>query len=170
MKTKYKMPLKKTHKTRKAKKMRGRGMGSHGWGARKKHKKSGHRGGGGMSGSGKRSDQKKTLITKMYGGKYFGKQGITSKRTKKDIRKRINLMKIDSNIESYGKKQGDKYEINLKDYKILAGSKDYKLKNKLVITAREASKGAIEMAKKAGGEIIFPVKKREVLINENKKN
>ena len=49
-------------------------MGTHGTGARKKAKGTGHRGGKGMSGSGKRADHKKTLITKLYGHKYFGKR------------------------------------------------------------------------------------------------
>ena len=52
-------------KRKKVSRMHGRGMGTHGWGARKKHKKSGHRGGTGMSGTGKRADNKKTLITKL---------------------------------------------------------------------------------------------------------
>jgi large subunit ribosomal protein L15 len=54
------MPMKKTHKRRKVSRMHGRKMGTHGWGARKKHKKSGHRGGTGMAGTGKRGDQKTT--------------------------------------------------------------------------------------------------------------
>ena len=49
----------KIKKGKKSVKMRGKKMGSHGGGARKKRKGSGHRGGKGMSGSGKRSDQKK---------------------------------------------------------------------------------------------------------------
>ena len=57
-----------------------------------------------MSGSGKRADHKKTLILKKYGHGYFGKQGITSKGTKKDKRKRINIGEINSNLEKYGKK------------------------------------------------------------------
>jgi len=123
------MALKKTHKTKKSKKMRGKGMGTHGWGARKKHKKSGHRGGKGMSGSGKRADQKKTLINKLYGNDYFGKQGITSRGTKRDIRKRINLRTIELNIGSYLKKGNAKKttkgtEINLKAYKILSKTKN----------------------------------------------
>ena len=69
----------KVKKRKKISRMRGRGMGTHGGGARKKRKKSGHRGGTGMSGSGKRADHKKTLITKLYGHSYFGKKGITSK-------------------------------------------------------------------------------------------
>ena len=133
-------------------------MGSHGWGARKKHKKSGHRGGKGMSGSGKRADHKKTLVLKLYGHKYFGKQGITSKGTKRDKRKRINLADIEQNLEKYSKKTNEGFEINLKAYKILG---EGEVKNKLIIKAKEASKSAIEKVKKAGGEIQFPVKKEE---------
>ncbi|MBU1252262.1 MAG: uL15 family ribosomal protein [Nanoarchaeota archaeon] len=151
------MPLTKTKKKKKSVNMRGKGMGGQGWGARKKHKKSGHRGGSGMAGTGKRADQKKTLITKLYGHGYFGKQGITSKKVEKDKGKRINLSEIETNIEKYGKKVGEKWNVGLKSYKILAGEvglKDYKVKNKLVITAMAASKSAIEKVKKAGGEII----------------
>lgn len=148
----------KTHKRKKVSRMHGRHAGTHGWGARKKHKKSGHRGGTGMAGTGKRADQKKTLMTKLYGNSYFGKQGITSRGTKKDKRQRINVMQIDSNIESYvkkgiAKKVGEKYEVNLEKYKIL-GAKDYKIKNKLIIKAKESSESASEMVKKSGGEII----------------
>jgi len=144
------MALKKTHKRKKSGRMLGRGAGSCGWGARKKHKKAGHKGGVGMSGTGKRADQKKTLVIKLYGNDYFGKQGITSKGTKRDKRKRINLMTIQSNLETFGKKVGDKWEINLKDYKILGKGE---VKNKLVIKAKEASESVIESVKKAGGEI-----------------
>lgn len=139
--------------------MHGHGRGTHGYGERKKHKKSGHRGGVGMSGSGKRADHKKTLITKLYGHKYFGKQGITSRGTKRDKRKRINLGTINLNIEKYGAKKTDRgFEINLGKYKILGAGE---IKNKLIIKAKEASKSAIEKVKKGGGEIILPVKKEK---------
>lgn len=131
--------------------MHGRGAGSNGRGFRKKGKGKGHRGGMGMSGTGKRADQKKTLVTKLYGHKYFGKQGITSRGTKRDKRKRINLGTIQENLASYGKKKGDKWEVELKDYKILA---DGDVKDKIIIKAQEASKAVIEKVKKAGGEII----------------
>ena len=75
-----------TKKRKKSSRQHGRNMGTHGGGARKKRKGSGHRGGIGMSGSGKRADHKKTLITKLYGNAYFGKQGITSKKTERDTR------------------------------------------------------------------------------------
>jgi len=142
----------KSKKRTKSSKMHGRGMGSHGWGARKKHRKSGHRGGKGMSGSGKRSDQKKTLVLKKYGHKYFGKQGITSRGTKRDIRQRINLQTIELNLEKYGKQTGNKWEIDLSEYKILGTGE---VKDKLIIKAKEASKSAIEKVKNAGGEILL---------------
>ena len=142
----------KAKKRTKSSRMHGRGRGTHGYGERKKHKKSGHRGGKGMSGSGKRGDQKKTLITKLYGNKYFGKQGITSRGTKRDTRKRINLQTIELNLEKYGKKSGDKFEIDLSDYKILGTGE---VKNKLIIKAKQASKSAIQKVKKMGGEILL---------------
>tara|TARA_Y100000034_G_scaffold19272_1_gene21697 strand:- start:18020 stop:18499 length:480 start_codon:yes stop_codon:yes gene_type:complete len=157
----------KTKKRKKSSRAHGRGMGTHGWGARKKHKKTGHRGGKGMSGSGKRADHKKTLIQKLYGHKYFGKQGITSRGTKKDKRKKINLQTIELNLKKYGKKVGDKFEINLKNYKILGFGE---IKNKLIIKAKEASLSAIKKVKSVGGEIILPIKKDIVKKDGLKKN
>lgn len=131
-------------------------MGTHGTGARKRNRKSGHKGGKGMSGSGKRADHKKTLVTKLYGHGYFGKGGITSKGTKRDIRQRINLAQIELHLEKYGKKVGDKWEINLSKYKILGTGK---VENKLIIKCLGASKSAIEKVKKTGGEVIIKVVK-----------
>ncbi len=139
--------------------MHGHGRGTHGKGERKKGKGKGHRGGKGMSGSGKRADHKKTLITKLYGHGYFGKQGITSKKTQKDKRKRINLRDIQSNLEKYGKKTSEGFDVNLENYKILG---DGEVKDKLIIKANEASKSAIEKVKAKGGEIIFSVKEEKI--------
>ncbi len=139
-------------KRRKSSRMHGHGAGTHGRGARKKARGSGHHGGKGMAGSGKRADQKKTLITKLYGNDYFGKQGITSKKTKRDIRKRVNVGEISRNPEKYGKKKENGYEITLGNYKVLG---DGEVDKKLIIKAKEASKTAIEKVKKAGGEIII---------------
>jgi large subunit ribosomal protein L15 len=141
----------KTKKRRKESRMHGRNMGTHGGGARKKRKGTGHKGGKGMSGSGKRADHKKTLVTKKFGGKYFGKSGETSRKTQRDIRQRINVGQIEMHLEKYGKKVGDKWEINLKKYKILGTGEVTK---KLMINALEASKTAIEKVKTAGGEIV----------------
>jgi large subunit ribosomal protein L15 len=156
----------KTHKRKKSSRHHGMGMGTHGTGARKKQRHSGMRGGKGMAGSGKRADHKKTLVQKLYGHNYFGKQGITSKKTQRDIRKRINLRQIELNIEKYGKKKGRGYEVDLSKYKILG---DGEVKNKLVIKAKEASKSAIDKVKKAGGEIQLPENKKEVVEKESAK-
>lgn len=137
----------KLKKRKKSSRMHGRKMGTHGGGARKKRKGSGHRGGKGMSGSGKRADHKKTLVTKLYGNTYFGKQGVTSRGTKRDKRKRINLEQIQANPEKYKNEKG---EIDLSGFKILGRGE---VKDKLIIKANEASASALEKVKGAGGEI-----------------
>lgn len=152
----------KLKKTKKASKMRGKKMGSHGWGARKKHKKSGHRGGKGMSGSGKRADHKKTLITKLYGNKYFGKKGITSKKTARDTRQRINIGQIQLNLMSYlqkgiAKKIGSNYEINLPKHKILGNGN---IKDKMNITCLEISTSARKKIEALGGTIVIHKSKK----------
>ena len=147
----------KTHKRKKSTRMHGHGMGTHGTGTRKRTRHSGHKGGKGMSGSGKRADHKKTLVTKLYGNKYFGKGGITSRGTKRDIRKRINLAQIEFNLEKYGKKVGEKWEINLEKYKVLGTGE---VKSKMMIKCLEASKSAVDKVKKAGGEIVVKVVKK----------
>lgn len=141
----------KAVKRRKSSRNHGKGMGTAGTGARKNKRKSGNKGGCGMSGSGKRADHKKTLVEKLYGHKYFGKQGITSKGTKRDTRQRINLFDLETNIEKYGKKKGESYEIIIPKHKVLGTGN---VKNKLIITCFEASKSAIEKVEAAGGKII----------------
>ena len=160
----------KIKKRKKSSRMHGKKMGTHGWGARKKHKKSGHRGGKGMSGSGKRADHKKSLVIKLYGHKYFGKQGITSKGTKKDKENRINIRDIELNLSKYSKDtKSKKIEINLSNYKILGTGE---VKNKLIIKARDASKSAREKVKAKGGEILVKEigkgKKKEEILLKNK--
>jgi len=142
----------KLKKKRKSKRMRGHGMGTHGWGARKKHISSGNRGGKGMSGTGKMAGHKKTLVVKLYGaGNYFGKQGITSKATERRHNEVINLNSIERDYEKlkarYGNKEG---VLELKEFKILG---DGDIKIKVHIRALAASKSAVEKIQKAGGKI-----------------
>lgn len=153
--------MRKTKKRKKSSRMHGRKMGTHGTGARKNKRHSGMRGGKGMSGSGKRADHKKTKVTKMYGHGYFGKKGITSIGTKRDKRERINLQQIEGNLEKYGKKKGDSYEVNLPEHKILGKGE---VNHKLIIKAKKASDSAIKKVKEKGGEIQVSEKKR----SENK--
>jgi len=138
----------KTKKTRKAKKLRG--TTTHGHGARKKWKKSGHKGGVGMAGSGKRGDQKKTLVIKKYGNKYFGKQGITSKKTERRKNKIINLKDIEKNYDSLMSKFGKSGVLDLSEYKLLGSGE---LSKKVKLKVREASPGAVKGVEKVGGSV-----------------
>lgn len=133
---------------KKKKAVRMRGTRTHGW-AMKKHKGSGNRGGKGMAGTGKRADHRKTWVIR-YRFPYFGKQGFTSKSTKKKINKVINLIQIQNNY-----KPG---EIDLSEYKILG---EGEVKGKFIIRASSASASAIEKVEKAGGKIEI-VKKKQV--------
>ena len=149
----------KTVKRKKSSRIKGKGMGTAGTGARKNKRGSGCRGGIGMSGTGKRADHKKSLIQKLYGHNYFGKQGITSRRTKRDIRQRINVGEIQDKIGKFGIKKGDSWEVTLKNYKILGKGE---VKDKLIVTCLEISKSAKEKIEKAGGKVIVKeVKKIE---------
>ncbi|MDA3836067.1 MAG: uL15 family ribosomal protein [Nanoarchaeota archaeon] len=149
----------KAIKRRKSSRNHGKNMGTTGTGARKNKRGSGHKGGVGMAGTGKRCDSKKTLVQKMYGHGYFGKQGITSKKTVRDIGQRINVGELSSNLPKFAKKTKDGYAIVLPKYKIL-GSGD--VTEKLVITCYEASKTAIEKVETAGGSVI--VKERKAIV------
>lgn len=133
-------------KKRRKKNIKLRGSKTHGWGSKKKHRGAGSRGGRGMAGSGKRADQKKTLILKLYGKKYFGKYGF--KRPKK-------IVKEDKIINIEDLKKFDKTEIDLSKEgytKLLSRGKVF---GKLKVTVEKASKKAINKIKELGGEIII---------------
>jgi large subunit ribosomal protein L15 len=149
----------KTNKRSKVSRMSGKGMGTHGSGARKNKRKSGNKGGTGLAGTGKRADHKKTMVQKLYGHKYFGKQGVTRGMNARDTRQRINLKDITLNLEKYGKKKGDSWELDLKKHKILGIGE---VKEKLIIDCLEISKSAREKIEKAGGKVIVKeIKKAE---------
>lgn len=158
----------KTVKRKKSSRIKGKGMGTAGTGARKNKRGSGCRGGIGMSGTGKRADHKKSLVQKLYGHNYFGKQGITSRGTKRDTRQRINVGEIQDKIEKFGKKGKEGYEIKLLNYKILGKGE---VKDKLIVSCLEASKSAIEKIEKAGGKVVIKEMKEIVTpaVTHNKK-
>lgn len=137
-------------KRKKSSRMHGHGMGTHGHGSRKKWLGSGHKGGKGMAGSGKRANHNKTRILALYGTDYFGKQGITSRGTKRDKTKFMNIDFIERNYSSLLKKFGKKDILELEGYKILG---DGEISIKVHIRAKSASKSAIEKIQKAGGKI-----------------
>jgi len=139
-----------------------KGSHTHSRGFKKKARGSGHRGGVGMSGTGKRADHKKTLVTKKYGHKYFGKDKRLGKRTQVNS---ISLKTILEKLNKFAKENKGVYEINLKKHKIIG---DSEVNVKLKIDAKAASKGAKEAVKKAGGEIIIAPGKKKVEVKINK--
>jgi ribosomal protein L15 len=148
----------KTHKRKKSSRIRG--ARTCGWGFRQKHKGPGNRGGRGMAGSGKRADHKKQEASQMDTSnrkQYFGKQGLTSRGTKRKKENKINLSDIKNN---YFKKINE--QIDLKNHVILGNGEGFKGE----ILAKRASKTAIEKMNKAGGKITFS----EHIIKKNKEN
>ena len=110
-----------------------------------------------MAGTGKRADHRKSWVIK-YQFPYFGKQGMTSKSTKKRINKVINLWQI---AEKY--KAG---EIKLVDCTILG---DGEISGKYIITAKGVSKTAREKIEKAGGKVFVVGEKKEKTETTGKK-
>ena len=144
----------KVHK--RPKNSRIRGARTVGWGFRQKHKGHGNKGGFGRAGTGKRGDHDKQRALESDTRKkkrYFGKQGLTSRSTARDLRQRINLYDIKDNMFS---KDGQK--IDLAKYKILGSGDGFKA----TITAKEATKVAIDKMEKAGGKIIVAVIDKDV--------
>ena len=87
----------KVHK--RTKNSRIRGARTCGWGFRQKHKGHGNKGGFGKAGTGKRADHKKqSALMSDEKGQYFGKQGATSRGTKKKKYEKINLCDVRANF------------------------------------------------------------------------
>jgi large subunit ribosomal protein L15 len=127
---------------KKKKSVRMRGTRLHGWAA-KKHKGSGNRGGKGMAGTGKRAGQRLSYIHR-YLHPYFGKQGYTSRSTRRKKNESVNV--------SYIQKKYKPGEVSLEGYKILG---EGEITSKFVIKAKSFSKQAKEKIEKAGGQVIL---------------
>ena len=134
----------KVHK--RTKNSRIRGSRTAGWGFRQSHKGHGSKGGFGKAGTGKRADhmKQKALMSDEKKKRYFGKQGATSRGTARKKAYGMNLYDIKDNIF---KKDGDK--IDLSKFKILGSGEGFKAE----ITAKGATKLAIQKMEKAGGSI-----------------
>jgi ribosomal protein L15 len=104
-----------------------------------------------MSGTGKKAGHKKTLIQKLYGHGYFGKQGITSRGTEKRKYHVINVGDLQKDIDSIKKKYLKNGVIEMQNYKLLG---DGEIKEKVVIKVLGASESACEKIEKAGGKVI----------------
>ncbi|UZE93650.1 MAG: uL15 family ribosomal protein [Candidatus Pacearchaeota archaeon] len=143
-------------KKKRSKRSRLRGRRSCGYGARKKHRGKGSKGGKGMAGTGKRAGQKRTWVLK-YDPDHFGKRGFTSlKKIRRKKMKTINFSQIQDQIDSLmkkglGKKTAEGIELNLKNYKVLAGGD---LEDKFIIKASSFSKKVEEKIKTSGSKIM----------------
>ena len=132
------MKLKKRNK-----RSRIRGTRTCGW-AMKKHKGSGNRGGKGMAGTGKRAGTKISFVNRYFPDGYFGKQGFTSRSTRRRINNVLNVGEIQIRYKSG--------ELNLPGFKILGKGE---VSNKYIIKADSASEQAREKIEKAGGKLIL---------------
>lgn len=144
----------KVHK--RPKNSRIRGARTVGWGFRQKHKGHGNKGGFGRAGTGKRGDHDKQRALESDNRKkkrYFGKQGMTSKKTAIRKYEKINLFAIKDNLFV---KNGCK--IDLSKHKILGTGDGFKAE----IVALSATPSAIGKMEKAGGKIILIEKKNNV--------
>jgi len=133
---------------------RQRASHTHGWGSKKKHRGAGNRGGRGMAGTGKRGDQMKTLHWKDK--KYFGKHGFKKKGLKKEVNT-INIDYVEENLDKFLKE--GVVDLGKLGYNKLLGKGH--VKSKLKIKVDNASAKAVEKVKKAGGEVILAVVKKE---------
>ena len=132
----------RVHKRKKSSRIRG--SKTAGWGFRQKHKGHGNKGGVGMAGSGKRADHKKQVALESdFKGKYFGKQGATSRGTKKKKYEKINLCDVKNNYSGT--------KIDLSGHRILGKGDGFKAE----ILAKSATASAIEKMEKAGGRIVL---------------
>jgi large subunit ribosomal protein L15 len=138
-----------------------RGSKTHGGGSMKKRRGAGHRGGKGAAGSGKRADQKKPSIWK---GKYFGKHGFKSKRSKSIIA--ININYIEKNLEKFCSqklinKENDFFSVDLRKIGFNKLLSTGKVTNKYKIKVSYASKKAVEKIKGNGGEVSLIIKEKK---------
>jgi large subunit ribosomal protein L15 len=143
----------RVHKRKKNSRIRG--ARTVGWGFRQKHKGHGNKGGFGKAGTGKRADHdKQRAIASDKKKGYFGKQGLTSRGSARKKTNQINLRDIKDNFTGA--------KIDLSKHKILGAGDGFKAE----ITAKAASKLAIEKMEKAGGKIILPVVKEKKIVEK----
>jgi len=133
---------------------RQRGLHTHGYGSKKKHRHAGSRGGRGNAGSGKRADQKKPSN---WSEKYFGKFGFIPHRQTIQISP-INIKDVEKLLkqfmaDGYATEKAGVYSVDLNNAgynKLLATGA---VSKKLNITVDYASQSAVEKIKAASGTI-----------------
>ena len=138
--------------------VRRRGSHTHGWGSMKKHRGAGNRGGRGLAGTGKRGDAKKPSVWKKV---WFGKHGFVNATNKKIVV--MNIQQLEQQLEQLVEKkvavqEGEVFTIDLSKMGVHKLLGDGTITKKMKIKASFASQKATERIKKAGGEVILPVK------------
>jgi len=158
---------------------RQRGLGSHGWGHKKKHRGAGHRGGIGLSGTGARADQKKSAVlsgassffkilsaqkgvpirklVKKY--MHFGKKGFKSLNNKSNTVLSLNHIEnyFDKMVETgliVKEKNEFVFDATANGYDKILGRT--KISKKLTIICNEISAIAKQRLEEAGGKVILP--------------
>lgn len=152
------MTVIRTHKKRKAVRMRG--SKTHGWGAMKKHRGSGHQGGVGNAGSGKRGDAKKPTFLKEK--RVFGRHGFVVPNKKR--LEAVNIVDLERKREYLLKRNmiGEEKGYTIIDLKKLGYNKLLATgfpQTKFRITTEYASANAVKKVQDAGGEVV--VEKQE---------
>jgi len=133
---------------------RSRGLHTHFYGSKKKHRGAGHRGGRGNAGSGKKADQKKPSHWK--DPKYFGHYGFTSKNrlhvdaiSLKDLALELpNLITKGVAMNDAGKVRLDLEKTGYN--KVLSNGEAPK---NLILITPYASARAVQKIKQAGGSV-----------------
>ena len=135
--------------TRLRKNRKFRGGRHHGWGQVGQHRASGHKGGLGQAGMHKHHFIK-MLLTDPH---HFGHDS-THPPHPNLVRKWISVRDLDDFFLKFGKKEGGKKIINLKELgydKLLGGGQT---KNAYAVTVSRFSASAEEKIKQAGGEVL----------------
>lgn len=139
---------------KRTKRSRSRGLHTHFYGSKKKHRGAGHRGGRGNAGSGKKADQKKPSIWKDT--KYFGAYGFSSKsrvETEAIALKDITRMLPQWIAAGTATREGSTTILDLTAVGFNKVLSNGPAPSNLKLTAQFATKGAIEKIKSAGGSV-----------------
>jgi large subunit ribosomal protein L15 len=127
---------------------------THGWGSMKKRRGKGNKGGAGNAGSFKRGDQKRPSFWKETPGKH----GFKPKNKIKD--KIITIYDVQKFIENgILKEENGVYDLSNFGFDKLLSKGNVKKAIKIKIS--KASAKAIEVIKKAGGDVISDLKEEE---------
>lgn len=146
---------------RKKKVRRQRGTRAHGWGIQKDHKGSGMRGGRGNAGVTQHNWIRTIIQANEERRKPIGKFGFKRPQEFQKKYKTINVSHLDQSIDSLveaGKAtlEKDTYTVDLSALKVSKLLGQGSVSRKINITVDNATEGAVEKVKAAGGKVTLP--------------